>query len=242
MRRLIPVLASMYPRPWRERYGEEFLALLEDIHPSPTTAFNIFTGAIGMQLRNWSYGWMLAISAALAVAAFAALLVAVPKTYVSQGTLIFKRAGVFEQSDIDSLNEIAQQVESLPNLSGLIVSQNLYSQQRSRMEFQDVIELMRRSVKIEPAGGPGSSKMLVISFDYPDPGIAQRVTGTLLTSLIDQSKSSPSSLQALDPASLPLRPLRSVPSIAMAALFLGLLTLGLLSLFRRRVLRNIRGV
>jgi hypothetical protein len=238
MTRLMPVLARLYPRPWRERYGEEFSALLEDINPSPTAAFNIFTGAVGMQIRTWSYGWMFAISAALAIAAFAAMLVAIPKTYVSQGTLLFNGAVPFKQADIDSLVEIAQQVESHGNLTGLITSQNLYSHQRSRMEFQDVIELMRRSVRIEPAAGQGSLKMIVVGFVYPDPGIAQRVTGRLLDSLIDQSKNSTTSLRALDPASLPLRPLRSIPSIAIAALFLGLLTLGLLSLFRRRALRK----
>jgi hypothetical protein len=238
MRRLIPVLARLYPRPWRERYGEEFSALLEDINPSPTAAFNIFTGAIGMQIRNWSYPWMLAISAAPAIAAFAAMLLGIPKTYVSQGTLTWKGAGPLERADVASLNGIAQQVESLGSLTYLITSEKLYSQQRSRMEFTDVIELMRRSVKIEPAAGLGSSKMIVVGFVYPDPGIAQRVTGRLLDSLIEQSKNSTTSLRALDPASLPLRPLRSVPSIAMAAVFLGLFTLGLLSLFHRRVLRK----
>jgi hypothetical protein len=234
MRTLIPMLACLYPRPWRERYGEEFSALLEDLNPNAGTAFNIFTGAIGMQIRTWSYGWMFAVSAALAATAFAAMLVAVPKTYVSQGTLLLNGSLPLTQTDLDSLNDVAERVESRTNLTDLIASQNLYSHQRSRMQFWDVIELIRRSVRIEPAAGQRSTKMIVVGFVYPDPQIARRVTDRLLTSLIDQSKRSAMPLQALDPASLPLRPIRSVPSIATAALFFGLLALGLLSLFRRR--------
>jgi hypothetical protein len=38
MSRLIRFIARFYPRSWRERYGAEFTALLEDVRPDGRTA------------------------------------------------------------------------------------------------------------------------------------------------------------------------------------------------------------
>jgi hypothetical protein len=248
MKRLIPIIAGLYPRPWRERYGPEFTALLEDVNPGPGAAFNIFKGAIAMQIRIWSYGWVLSISALLAATAFVVMLFTIPNNYVSQGTLLWNGAGPATHADLDSLKDAQERVESGPNLTSLVVSQNLYSRERSRMQLPDVIELMRRNVSIEPAGGPGSQKIVVVAFNYPDPQIAQRVTQALIGAFVDQSfnersasprDGSAASLQILDPPSLPLRTTRSTPALATAALLIGLTMLGLLALFRRRALRTV---
>lgn len=226
MSRLIQIIARLYPRSWRERYGEEFSALLEDLNPSAGAAFNVFTGAIGMQIRNWKYGWMVAISAALACAAFAGLMLANPEIYVSQGTLLLG------QGDLDSLQEVVQHVESRMTLSNIITSEKLYLRERSRMPTENVIDLMRRNVKVDPAG-QGSSTIAVVDFAYPDPQIAQRVTGRLIESFVDQGNGA---LRALDAASLPVAPTRSVPRLAAVSGVIGLLFLGLLSFLRRRAI------
>ena len=233
MRRLILILARLYPRPWRERYGEEFDALLEDLNPSARTAFDIFTGATAMQIRNWNYGWMFAISAAVAATAFAAMLFAIPKTYVSKGVLVWNGEWPPTQADLDSLRDLVKRVESRPSLTKLVTSQNLYSRERSRMPLEDILELMRRSVRIEPA-----RQGIVVSFAYSDPGIARQVTDGLLASFLEPSQGSAASLRPLDPASRPLKPTRSVPNIAAVSVFAGALVLGLLSLLRRRALRK----
>jgi uncharacterized membrane protein HdeD (DUF308 family) len=54
MRRLIEFFAKLYPKWWRDRYGVEFDALLEDAGASVQTAFNVFSGAFLMQLRTWA--------------------------------------------------------------------------------------------------------------------------------------------------------------------------------------------
>jgi hypothetical protein len=51
MKRLIQSFARLYPSKWRERYGSEFDALLEDTNPGARTAFNVLAGAFAMQLR-----------------------------------------------------------------------------------------------------------------------------------------------------------------------------------------------
>lgn len=52
MRRLIVVLARLYPRWWRDRYGTEFDALIEDDRANVAAAFNVLTGAVFMHLRT----------------------------------------------------------------------------------------------------------------------------------------------------------------------------------------------
>ena len=52
MRRLILLVARMYPRAWRERYGAEFEALLSDMGADGRIALNVFCGAFTMQLQR----------------------------------------------------------------------------------------------------------------------------------------------------------------------------------------------
>lgn len=52
MKRLIRVLAELYPRWWRARYGDEFDALIEDAPAHLRTASNVLTGALVMQVRT----------------------------------------------------------------------------------------------------------------------------------------------------------------------------------------------
>ena len=50
MKRIMRFLARLYPSGWRERYGAEFGALLEDATPSAHNAYDILWGAFKMQL------------------------------------------------------------------------------------------------------------------------------------------------------------------------------------------------
>src|ERR1700733_2498385 len=52
MKLLIRFAARLYPRSWRERYGAEFDALLDDIGADPRIAWNVLTEAIGMQVQR----------------------------------------------------------------------------------------------------------------------------------------------------------------------------------------------
>jgi hypothetical protein len=48
---LIRVLVALHPRDWRERYGDEFSALLEDSQLTPSAAGNVVVQATGLRLR-----------------------------------------------------------------------------------------------------------------------------------------------------------------------------------------------
>ncbi len=53
MKRLIYWVAKMYPQAWRERYGEEFEALLDDAGTGMGIACNVLMGAVMMQFHRW---------------------------------------------------------------------------------------------------------------------------------------------------------------------------------------------
>jgi len=48
---LTRVLVALHPKDWRERYGEEFAALLEDTRLTPAAVGNAVAAAAGLRLR-----------------------------------------------------------------------------------------------------------------------------------------------------------------------------------------------
>jgi hypothetical protein len=53
MKRLIRLATRIYPRAWRERYGEEFLALIDDAGIDGHTVMNVVSSAVRMQVVRW---------------------------------------------------------------------------------------------------------------------------------------------------------------------------------------------
>jgi hypothetical protein len=53
MRKIIHFAVRLYPARWRERYGPEFDALLEDMNPEFGDLLNVVKGALLMQIK-WS--------------------------------------------------------------------------------------------------------------------------------------------------------------------------------------------
>jgi len=45
-------LLWLYPRPWRRRYGQEYLALVEELGPTPRVVADVVVGAIGAHLEG----------------------------------------------------------------------------------------------------------------------------------------------------------------------------------------------
>ena len=51
MRNISRHLLRLYPAAWRDRYADEFVALLDDCPPSPALVFDVFLGALDARLR-----------------------------------------------------------------------------------------------------------------------------------------------------------------------------------------------
>jgi hypothetical protein len=84
MNSFVRFAVKLYPRSWRERYGEEFDALLDDTGTDVRTALNVLMGATGMQIQSWKR-FAPAVLAATAALTLASWWVG-QKPYTSPGT------------------------------------------------------------------------------------------------------------------------------------------------------------
>ena len=222
MRRWIARVAAFYPDAWRRRYGVEFHALLEDVDPGWRELLDVLRGAIIMQITaRPSY---FKIAGAMAVLGAAIALVASfgwPGRYVSSAVVRGDKHAA------EQLQRIQQEILSRSSLAEMIQrpSLDLYRAERSREPMEDIIEQMRRDIRIQWAGGPAPT--LNISFNYPDREKAQAVMRDLVTKFLEgnvamnrnrvrtwhtmwplsEPPAGPA-VEVLDPASLPGQPAR----------------------------------
>jgi hypothetical protein len=58
------ILIRLYPHAWRQRYGNEFSALLDDVGGGPTVFLNVLKGAISMRGQSKDFRYLAAFSVA----------------------------------------------------------------------------------------------------------------------------------------------------------------------------------
>ncbi|HVX67944.1 MAG TPA: Wzz/FepE/Etk N-terminal domain-containing protein, partial [Bryobacteraceae bacterium] len=139
--------------------------------------------------------------------AFAAIVVAVvgaflwPDTYLSEATVQVVPPQVPEryvQSNVNSemsqrINQMAQSVQSRANLVNIINSNGLYKSELQRKPLEDVLEDMRRAIKISPvvsmqqATGRAPISAFRVSFTYSNRFLAQKATAELVRGFIDEN-------------------------------------------------------
>jgi hypothetical protein len=225
MRSLIRFAARLYPRAWKERYGIEFAALLEDVSPDWRTSLDILKGALVMQMRSWNFGRMLAVAGAAGALVALAVSFAMPRRYDS--TAVLRMVPL----TADQVIHLVQETENRPSLVQIIQTFGLYERERAKTPIEDIVERMKRQIIIRPLDNHSA---FTIQFGYNDPVLAQRVTQDLTTRFIEAGVSEalhstdatvpqPIDLQVLDPANLPVRPVApNRLNIAIAGLAAGL--------------------
>jgi uncharacterized protein involved in exopolysaccharide biosynthesis len=258
MRRVTRFLARLYPSTWRQRYGDEFDALLEDTKPKPRDAFDILWGAFKMQTTTWTFGRITLACALIGVLAAAAISLALPDRYVSEAKIRIVPEQISEsgasaatnQLMWDRLLSIDQEIRSRQSLVSIIQEYNLYPRERTRMHLYEVVEMMHKDIVIAPLVPANSPNRFIpafeVEFNYPDALVAQQVTADLMSRFIDASlrenatyrSLNPMRLEPLDTASLPIGPAwPNRVTIAELGLFAGLLaglTLAIVIRSRRR--------
>ena len=95
MKNALQSLISLYPKTWRNRYENEFKALLDDVSPTWRTFFNVLGGALKMQLKIWSPWKIIAAFALVGVLGSAVFTMTIPERYVS--TAVIKTSGSEEE-------------------------------------------------------------------------------------------------------------------------------------------------
>ena len=243
--RLAHYLARLYPAAWRERYGEEFDALVEDSRPGWRGLADIARGAVAMRLQT---------PPSLARAAFwfglAGLAVAAPLALLWRDT--FLSVGVIETPFTEGSREtVARAVQGVMRrdaLADLIDRHKLYPDKRDRMPKEDLIELLRRNISISRVtplrSAPGKAAFRV-AFEDEDRAMTSAVTRDVMTLVIDeyarQNRSAPS-LEVLDGASMPQQPVKPNRPVLVFIFIAGGAMLGaMVALIRRdgplRILR-----
>jgi len=185
MRRILRVLARLYPAAWRARYGAEYEALIEDAQPRARDGFDVVWGATKMWMTSRSFVRIVLPCALAGALAAVAMSFALPKKYVSQ-TLISVETD--SRASIDArLAGMVQGAFARPFLEELIQKENLYPRERARMPLGDVVNLTRKNIWLRPMhqkvdGKPAMA--FVVEFYYPDPHVAQSVDAELVSQMV----------------------------------------------------------
>ncbi|HYA18537.1 MAG TPA: hypothetical protein VEF06_13785 [Bryobacteraceae bacterium] len=183
-------LIRLYPAQWRARYGEEFQALLEDAPPRWSSLFDLFGGAMKMQLSSLSFRRrVLLLSAAGLFIGFGGSYLVTPQ-YASQAamSLAVAHPGAAPEGSLPGMYmRLETEVTSRTTLSAIIQDPrlDLYKNLRRSEPLEDVIESMRHDIRIEPVEHPGMSSRdwvgFVIRFQYDDPHKTQQTVQALVT-------------------------------------------------------------
>jgi hypothetical protein len=187
--------SRLYPRAWRERYGDEFGALLEDSQPRLRDAWDIAKEALTMQLRRTA-----------AFAGVGAILGALVGGIVSRHHDRYIASAVMAVSvqGIDSAAANSQAVQSLVKASWtrdalleIITSLKLYTPDRPADEL---IRRMRENIKV--ALFDKTAHSFTVDFVGENPDQAQEVRRALVAHLIDDNirigASPPATIQLVD--------------------------------------------
>ncbi len=185
MRPLLKGLILLYPKSWRNRYGREFGAFLDEVPPTWPTLFDVLGGTLKMQLKSGNL-WKAAVAAA-AVALVAGVTFSVlPGEYRSEAVI---------HPDKTHLNAETTAILSRASLTRLILRENLYEKDRSRVPLEQLALGLRRSVLIWSDGKDGQMRIRV---NAPDATQAQRAAQSIADAFVAAKAAS-----LIDPANLP---------------------------------------
>lgn len=220
MKRALNALILLYPKPWRDRYQNEFEALLEDVPPTWRTLLDVLGGALKMQLKLWSPWKLVAACGIAGVIAAAAYTMTIPKRYVSRSILKYV--------DPAKLTSAKDKLLSRGALAQLIQEEDLYRGERMVRPLETVIvEMRNRDITIRPANRSNEDFSTAISFEGTNSARVQRITQRLTSMFVAENVG-----EVADPASLSVFPSSPRPSrnIVMG-LVAGILAGALFALF-----------
>jgi len=204
MKRILKFLARLYPSDWRKRYGVEYEALLEDKAPRVGDVFDVFWGALKMQMTAWSFVRIVLPCSVGGVIVAVAISFAIPAHYVSQTIVMAilplndgvcgnqnnlpaalrgaKPGFCVEEAIFDrSRKFLKEEGFSREFLASVIHRESLYERERGRMPFDAVIDEMQRNIHVSSSEKEGQGLHFAIQFYYPDPRVAQLVDNELVS-------------------------------------------------------------
>ena len=142
--------------------------------------------------------WWIVAPAACTVLATIGILLRIPNEYRSDATLLVVEQQVPQRyvvptttTDVgDALQAMTRQVLSRPRLLGIIEEFGLYQKEKKRLAPEEVMEVMRRNIDIQPldpSAGRKDFNAFKISFTTESPHLAQEVTSRLTSLFIEEN-------------------------------------------------------
>ena len=197
MKQLVRLLIRLYPANWRERYGEEFEALLEDSSPDRRAILDLLKGAIKMQLSIPAFPKLALVLSIAGILTGLAISFAFRPVYVSEAEMRVGEAflssapSAVHSNPREHLMRMEQEILSRTSLKNIIQDPrlDLYPEERASMPLEDVIEKMRKEgirIRIDAAGRIGVDDLAFsVGFAYPDRLKAQHTVQALITRFQD---------------------------------------------------------
>jgi len=201
MKRILKLLARLYPAGWRRRYGVEYETFLEDVTPRARDLLDVLWGALEMRLTSRNFVRIVLPCSLAGIFAAALISFVVPPHYSSEKILPV----ITTDTSANALESNgAQSAFSQEFLASVIARRNLYSRERGSMQVNEVIEMMRRNIHFHviPATSPNELRgfeglpflpikhgtlqpvQLAVQFDYTAPRVAQEVDLDLVNELL----------------------------------------------------------
>jgi capsular polysaccharide biosynthesis protein len=186
MHRLTKLASKLYPRWWRERYGDEFAALLEDARPGLRGTLDIARNALWAQVTTYTFKRTILAGALAGIAVAVIVSFFITPQVASTGNLILIARETPDNAPRVLGNEfqrLTSNALSDPNLTSIIRKLDLYQDERTRMQRNEILELMKRSISISMATRATNSTTVAIRFEYSEPRKALLTVEELTTAL-----------------------------------------------------------
>ena len=211
MKRLLKLLALLYPTQWRKRYGAEYDALLDDGRPRVRDAADVLWGAAKAQMASAAFvrvvlpAVLLGLGIGLAssyqspkftsVATFRVISEPSSGACGPQQDLPLGLQGPSRQACEDPTygteaieRAWTQNAFDQPFLISLIQEMNLYPAERSTTSLDKLAERMQRDIHIVPRKPGLTMQLFELKFSYQNPQIAQQVTAKLRAHAFDPKR------------------------------------------------------
>jgi uncharacterized protein involved in exopolysaccharide biosynthesis len=195
MKRWISLAAVLYPRSWREEYGAEFAALLDDVRPRWRVFANVLGGAIRMQFTNGN-NWLklaLAMAAAGAIVALGTSFAVAPR-YVSSAVISLTpqpdpirpvSPEALQKRAAQRVADLESEILSHTSLAETVHKLDLYKKELERAPYdENVVQQMRQNIRIQARTSmkEGLAPIVFsISFAYQDRAMAQAALRELVS-------------------------------------------------------------
>jgi len=193
MKRFLSLIIRLYPRAWRERYGNEFEALIEDSRPRGRMIFDLLKGAVAMQFAMPNLGRVLTVMTIAGLAAGFGISYTVKPRYESHAELVFSSTSSQPSDLVIAFLHYRDEIMSRLQLSRIIQDPglSLYAEEVRTSSIEDVIDTMRSDLKFEMTNATARSLQFRVAFGFSDAEKAQatiRAVCSRLQELLDQNR------------------------------------------------------